>query len=166
MKKYFLVIFIISMFELNAEVKLEDCASIKSDIKRLACYDYLTTGVSKTSEELSKKESNDTSSEDNETISKEEANFGLSNKQKIEAQIQVNKLQLNSKISNVSKVVGGKTRFKLSNDQLWESQSVLSSIKLNNFRVKNNIVIEESNMGGFWMINISSNVKIKVKRIS
>lgn len=166
MKKYFLVIFIISMYELNAEVKLEDCASIKSDIKRLACYDYLTTGVSKTSEELSKKESNDTSSEDNETISKEEANFGLSNKQKIEAQIQVNKLQLNSIISNVSKVVGGKTRFKLSNDQLWESQSVLSSIKLNNFRVKNNIVIEEANMGGFWMINISSNVKIKVKRIS
>jgi len=166
MKKYFLVICIISMYELNAEVKLEDCASIKSDIKRLACYDYLTTGVSKTSEELSKKESNDTSSEDNETISKEEANFGLSNKQKIEAQIQVNKLQLNSKISNVSKVVGGKTRFKLSNDQLWESQSVLSSIKLNNFRVKNNIVIEEANMGGFWMINISSNVKIKVKRIS
>ena len=166
MKKYFLVIFIISMYELNAEVKLEDCASIKSDIKRLACYDYLTTGVSKTSEELSKKESNDSSSEDNETISKEEANFGLSNKQKIEAQIQVNKLQLNSKISNVSKVVGGKTRFKLSNDQLWESQSVLSSIKLYNFRVKNNIVIEEANMGGFWMINISSNVKIKVKRIS
>ena len=166
MKKYFLVIFTISMYELNAEVKLEDCASIKSDIKRLACYDYLTTGVSKTSEELSKKESNDSSSEDNETISKEEANFGLSNKQKIQAQIQVNKLQLNSKISNVSKVVGGKTRFKLSNDQLWESQSVLSSIKLNNFRVKNNIVIEEANMGGFWMINISSNVKIKVKRIS
>ena len=168
MKKYFLVIFIISIYQLNAEVKLEDCASIKSDIKRLACYDYLTTGVSKTSEELSKKESNDTSSvdNDNETISKEEANFGLSNKQKIEAQIQVNKLQLNSIISNVSKVVGGKTRFKLSNDQLWESQSVLSSIKLNNFRVKNNIVIEEANMGGFWMINISSNVKIKVKRIS
>ncbi len=166
MKKYFLVIFIISMYELNAEVKLEDCASIKSDIKRLACYDYLTTGVSKTSEELSKIESNENSSEDDKTISKEEANFGLSNKQKIEAQIQVNKLQLNSKISNVSKVVGGKTRFKLSNDQLWESQSVLSSIKLNNFRVKNNIVIEEANMGGFWMINISSNVKIKVKRIS
>ena len=166
MKKYFLVIFIISIYELNAEVKLEDCASIKSDIKRLACYDYLTTGVSKTSEELSKIESNENSSEDNKTISKEEANFGLSNKQKIEAQIQVNKLQLNSKISNVSKVVGGKTRFKLSNDQLWESQSVLSSIKLNNFRVKNNIVIEEANMGGFWMINISSNVKIKVKRIS
>ena len=77
MKKYFLVIFIISIYQLNAEVKLEDCASIKSDIKRLACYDYLTTGVSKTSEELSKSEPNENSSEDNKTISKEEANFCL-----------------------------------------------------------------------------------------
>ena len=166
MKKYFLAIITFSLFQLNAEVKLEDCASIKSDIKRLACYDYLTTGASKTSEELVKKESKSTPSEAVTPVSKEEANFGLSKKQKIEAQIQVNKIQLNSKISDVSKATGGKTRFKLLNDQLWESQSVLSSIKLNNFRVKNNIIIEEANMGGFWMINTSSNVKIKVKRIS
>lgn len=166
MKKYFLAIITFSLFQLNAEVKLEDCASIKSDIKRLACYDYLTTGASKTSEELVKKESKSTTSEAVTPVSKEEANFGLSKKQKIEAQIQVNKTQLNSKISDVSKATGGKTRFKLLNDQLWESQSVLSSIKLNNFRVKNNIIIEEANMGGFWMINTSSNVKIKVKRIS
>lgn len=166
MKKYFLAIITFSLFQLNAEVKLEDCASIKSDIKRLACYDYLTTGASKTSEELVKKKSESTPSEAITPVSKEEANFGLSKKQKIEAQIQVNKTQLNSKISDVSKATGGKTRFKLLNDQLWESQSVLSSIKLNNFRVKNNIIIEEANMGGFWMINTSSNVKIKVKRIS
>tara|TARA_B100001057_G_scaffold270527_1_gene270715 strand:+ start:5986 stop:6486 length:501 start_codon:yes stop_codon:yes gene_type:complete len=166
MKKYFLAIITFSLFQLNAEVKLEDCASIKSDIKRLACYDYLTTGASKTSEELVKKESKSTPSEAITPVSKEEANFGLSKKQKIEAQIQVNQTQLNSKISDVSKATGGKTRFKLLNDQLWESQSVLSSIKLNNFRVKNNIIIEEANMGGFWMINTSSNVKIKVKRIS
>ena len=166
MKKYFLAIITFSLFQLNAEVKLEDCASIKSDIKRLACYDYLTTGASKTSEELVKKVSKSTPSEAVTPVSKEEANFGLSKKQKIEAQIQVNKTQLNSKISDVSKATGGKTRFKLLNDQLWESQSVLSSIKLNNFRVKNNIIIEEANMGGFWMINTSSNVKIKVKRIS
>ena len=166
MKKYFLAIITFSLFQLNAEVKLEDCASIKSDIKRLACYDYLTTGASKTSEELVKKKSESTPSEAITPVSKEEANFDLSKKQKIEAQIQVNKTQLNSKISDVSKATGGKTRFKLLNDQLWESQSVLSSIKLNNFRVKNNIIIEEANMGGFWMINTSSNVKIKVKRIS
>ena len=166
MKKYFLAIFTFCFFQLNAEVKLEDCASIKSDIKRLACYDYLTTGVSKTSDELKEIESKNASGAVSKNISNEEDNFGLSNKQKKEADIKINKTQLKSIISSSSKTVGGKTRFRLENDQLWESQSVLSSIKLNNFRVKYNIIIEEANMGGFWMINTSSNVKIKVKRIS
>tara|TARA_B100001250_G_scaffold368136_1_gene350616 strand:+ start:2777 stop:3277 length:501 start_codon:yes stop_codon:yes gene_type:complete len=166
MKKYFFIIFIFSTVQINAEVKLEDCASIKSDVKRLACYDYLITGESKSSDELSTKTSQNSDIKSSTPISEEEANFGLSNKQKKESNIEVVKSQLVSTISKTSKTFGGKTRFKLSNNQLWESQSVLSSIKLNNFRVKNNIVIEEANMGGFWMINKSSNVKIKVKRIS
>ena len=160
MKNFFIAIFVFTTFHSFAEVKLEDCATIKSDIKRLACYDYILTGVSKSSEELVKKE-NVTSAQ-----TKEISTFGLSNRQKQDANIQVIKSQLASSISSVAKAVGGKTRFKLSNDQLWESQSVLSSIKLNNFRAKNKIVIEEAAMGGFWMINTSSNVKIKVKRIS
>ena len=166
MKKYFLIILMFPIFQLNAEVKLEDCASIESDIKRLACYDYLTTGISKTSKEIEKKDEQVSSNSVPNIISEKDANFGLSNKQKKEADIKVIKSQLTSTISETSKTFGGKTRFTLSNNQLWESQSVLSSIKLNNFRVKNNIVIEVANMGGFWMINKSSNVKIKVKRIS
>tara|TARA_B100000003_G_scaffold49526_2_gene43505 strand:+ start:881 stop:1363 length:483 start_codon:yes stop_codon:yes gene_type:complete len=160
MKNFFLATFLFITFHSFAEVKLEDCATIKSDVKRLACYDYILTGVSKSSEELVKKE-NVTSAQ-----TEEISTFGLSNRQKQDANIQVIKSQLASSISSVAKAVGGKTRFKLSNDQLWESQSVLSSIKLNNFRAKNKIVIEEATMGGFWMINTSSNVKIKVKRIS
>ena len=160
MKKFFISTFLFITFHSFAEVKLEDCATIKSDVKRLACYDYILTGVSKSSEELVKKE-NVTSAQ-----TEEISTFGLSNRQKQDANIQVIKSQLASSISSVAKAVGGKTRFKLSNDQLWESQSVLSSIKLNNFRAKNKIVIEEATMGGFWMINTSSNVKIKVKRIS
>ena len=160
MKKFFLATFLFITFHSFAEVKLEDCATIKSDVKRLACYDYILTGVSKSSKELVKKEN--VASAQTEEIS----TFGLSNRQKQDANIQVIKSQLASSISSVAKAVGGKTRFKLSNDQLWESQSVLSSIKLNNFRAKNKIVIEEATMGGFWMINTSSNVKIKVKRIS
>ena len=160
MKKFFIALFLFTTFHSFAEVKLEDCATIKSDVKRLACYDYILTGVSKSSEELAKKE-NVTSAQ-----AEEISTFGLSNRQKQDANIQVIKSQLASSISSVAKAVGGKTRFKLSNDQLWESQSVLSSIKLNNFRAKNKIVIEEATMGGFWMINTSSNVKIKVKRIS
>jgi hypothetical protein len=160
MKNFFIATFLLITFHSFAEVKLEDCATIKSDVKRLACYDYILTGVSKSSEELVKKE--------NVTFAQTEeiSTFGLSNRQKQDANIQVIKSQLASSISSVAKAVGGKTRFKLSNDQLWESQSVLSSIKLNNFRAKNKIVIEEATMGGFWMINTSSNVKIKVKRIS
>ena len=160
MKNFFIAIFVFTTFHSFAEVKLEDCATIKSDIKRLACYDYILTGVSKSSEELVQKENVTTAQ------TEEISTFGLSNRQKQDANIQVIKSQLASSISSVAKAVGGKTRFKLSNDQLWESQSVLSSIKLNNFRAKNKIVIEEATMGGFWMINTSSNVKIKVKRIS
>ena len=160
MKNFFIAIFLFTTFHSFAEVKLEDCATIKSDVKRLACYDYILTGVSKSSEELVKNE-NVTPAQ-----TEEVSTFGLSNRQKQDANIQVIKSQLASSILNVAKAVGGKTRFKLSNDQLWESQSVLSSIKLNNFRAKNKIVIEEATMGGFWMINTSSNVKIKVKRIS
>ena len=47
MKKYFLLILALYLVQINAEIKLEDCASIKSDIKRLACYDYLTTELLK-----------------------------------------------------------------------------------------------------------------------
>ena len=53
MKKYFLIAISISFTQLYAEVKIEDCASIESDLKRLACYDYLITGFSKEYEELS-----------------------------------------------------------------------------------------------------------------
>ena len=143
MKKYFLIIVMFPIFQLNAEVKLEDCASIESDIKRLACYDYLTTGISKTSKEIEKKDEQVSNNSVPNIISEKDANFGLSNKQKKEADIKVIKSQLVSMIYETSKTFGGKTRFKLANNQLWESQSVLSTIKLNNFRVKNNIVIKK-----------------------
>jgi len=41
MKKYFLFIALITCLNVFSAVKIEDCASIESDIKRLACYDYL-----------------------------------------------------------------------------------------------------------------------------
>ena len=53
MKKYFLFTIIFLNFNLWADVKIDDCASTVSDIKTLACYDYLVPSVSNTSEELS-----------------------------------------------------------------------------------------------------------------
>ena len=165
MKKFLLLSNVFFIFAIHAEVKIEDCASIESDVKRLACYDYLVTGISKTSNELveASKENQGTSAE---TIDSGLSNFGLSKKKIEESGAVVTKNSLASSISSISKTFGGKTRFKLSNNQLWESQAVLSSIKSNNFRTKNQVIIEEANMGGFWMINKVSNVKIKVKRIS
>tara|TARA_B100000965_G_scaffold219921_1_gene184012 strand:+ start:900 stop:1406 length:507 start_codon:yes stop_codon:yes gene_type:complete len=168
MKKYFLLTIIFINFNLKADVKIEDCASIESDVKRLACYDYLVTGVSKTSEELS-------SNSDNKIVKVDEikqsstdvdSNFGLP-RNKIKEKDKITAINsLTSYISSISKTYAGKSRFKLQNNQLWESESILSQIKLNNFKKKNQIIIEEANMGGFWMINKDSKIKIKVKRIS
>ena len=155
MKKILLIMATICFTKLYAEVKIEDCASIESDSKRLACYDYLVTGTSEASEELQNAEN---SSQENMTVRRnipKDSSFGLSNRQR----------HLSSSISEITKAYGGKTRFKLSNDQLWETQSVVTS-QLGTFKIKTKIMIEEGRMGGFWMISKPSNVKIKVKRIS
>ena len=149
MKKYFLAIFIFFNVNIISEVKIEDCASIESDAKRLACYDYLVTGMSKSIDEIDVT----TSGNSEERISSSEDKNSNSRN------------ALNASIEAISKTFGGKTRFKLSNNQLWETQSVVSS-KLGSFKEKSDIRIEEASMGGFWMINKSSKVRIKVKRIS
>jgi len=93
------------------------------------------------------------------------SSFGFSRRQMNQSNERISKNSLSSAIDSISKTFGGKTRFKLSNSQLWETQSVVSS-KLGSFKVKSEVRIEEANMGGFWMINKSSKVRIKVKRIS
>lgn len=168
MKKYFLLTIIFINFNLKADVKIEDCASIESDVKRLACYDYLVTGVSKTSEELSSNSENKIVKVDEikQSSTDVDSNFGLP-RNKIKEKDKITAINsLTSYISSISKTYAGKSRFKLQNNQLWESESILSQIKLNNFKKKNQIIIEEANMGGFWMINKASKIKIKVKRIS
>lgn len=168
MKKYFLLTIIFINFNLKADVKIEDCASIESDVKRLACYDYLVTGVSKTSEELSSNSENKIVKVDEikQSSTDVDSNFGLP-RNKIKEKDKITAINsLTSYISSISKTYAGKSRFKLQNNQLWESESILSQIKLNNFKKKNQIIIEEANMGGFWMINKDSKIKIKVKRIS
>ena len=164
MKKILLIMATISFTQLYAEVKIEDCASIESDSKRLACYDYLVTGTSEVSEELQNAENSSPENMIGRTIPKD-SSFGLSKKQRQETKRSPSKQYLSSSISEITKAYGGKTRFKLSNDQLWETQSVVTS-QLGTFKVKTKIMIEEGRMGGFWMISKPSNVKIKVKRIS
>ena len=161
MKKYLIIVIVLGIIQIHAEVNIEDCASIESDSKRLACYDYLITGSSQVSEELEIKEGNDQGLNVGKTNMIRESRFGLSNR----PQMRQNSKYLNSSIEQVTETFGGKARFKLSNDQLWETQSVVKS-QLGSFKAKTKIIIEEGRMGGFWMISKPSNVRIKVKRIS
>ena len=169
----FLCVFL-SVKNLIAEDSAFNCAKIDSDKERLACYDNIFQIKEDLSEELAledlvksdEKLLTETKKSHSKIDKKQIAEFGLTDNQKKAANIEVEKITIATSISSVIKSAGGKTRFRLENNQLWESQSVLSSIKRINFKNKNEIIIEESTLGGFWMINKRSKVRIKVKRVS
>ena len=169
----FLCIFL-SVKNLIAEDSAFNCAKIDSDKERLACYDNIFQIKEDLSEELALEDLvksdeqllTETKKSPAKIDKKQIAEFGLTDNQKKAANIVVEKITIVTTISSVIKSAGGKTRFRLENNQLWESQCVLSSIKRINFKNKNEIIIEESTLGGFWMINKRSKVRIKVKRVS
>lgn len=169
----FLCVFL-SVKNLIAEDSALNCAKIDSDKERLACYDNIFQIKEDLSEELAledlvksdEKLLTETKKSPAKIDKKQIAEFGLTDNQKKAANIEIEKITIATSISSVIKSAGGKTRFRLENNQLWESQSVLSSIKRINFKNKNEIIIEESTLGGFWMINKRSKVRIKVKRVS
>ena len=169
----FLCVFL-SVKNLIAEDSAFNCAKIDSDKERLACYDNIFQIKKDLSEELAledlvksdEKLLTETKKSPAKIDKKQIAEFGLTDNQKKASNIEVEKITIATSISSVIKSAGGKTRFRLENNQLWESQSVLSSIKRINFKNKNEIIIEESTLGGFWMINKRSKVRIKVKRVS
>ena len=105
MKKYFLIAISISFTQLYAEVKIEDCASIESDLKRLACYDYLITGFSKEYEELSFKGDSNEGSDLNKKRSDRDSRFGLSDRQREEAESFSSKQSLSSSILEVTQML-------------------------------------------------------------
>ena len=169
----FLCVFL-SVKNLIAEDSAFNCAKIDSDKERLACYDNIFKIKEDLNEELAledliksdEKLLTETKKSPAKIDKKQIAEFGLTDNQKKAANIEVEKITIATSISSVIKSAGGKTRFRLENNQLWESQSVLSSIKRINFKNKNEIIIKESTLGGFWMINKRSKVRIKVKRVS
>ena len=174
MRKILFLCVFLSVKNLIAEDSAFNCAKIDSDKERLACYDNIFQIKEDLSEQLAledlvksdEKLLTETKKSPAKIDKKQIAEFGLTDNQKKAANIEVEKITIATSISSVIKSAGGKTRFRLENNQLWESQSVLSSIKRINFKNKNEIIIEESTLGGFWMINKRSKVRIKVKRVS
>jgi hypothetical protein len=169
--KYFLTAtFSIS---LSASSDPMDCAEIKSDKKRLECFDSIFFKPLESpqksvleSPKVVKKEAEkikETPSE--EPVRSQESRFGLSQKQIEELNPKTVSNSIKTNIKKPIKLFTGKYRFELENGQAWESYTALARHQASPFKKNIKVEIEKSQMGSFWIIDISSGKRVKVKRI-
>jgi hypothetical protein len=170
--KYFLTAtFSIS---LSASPDPMDCAEIKSDKKRLECFDSIFFKPLESpqkpvleSPRVDKKEVlekvKETRSE--EPVRTQESRFGLSQKQIEELDPKTVSNSIKTNIKKPIKLFTGKYRFELENGQVWESYTALARHQASPFKKDLKVEIEKSQMGSFWIIDISSGKRVKVKRI-
>ena len=111
------------------------CADIKSSPERLACYDNF---FAKNKNPPTKK------------------NIPIEKKEEV---------KIFSSITKATKQITKKIVFSLENGHVWESESPLSSSKAGQFKKGTPVELEVSRMGGFWMVNRSNNLRIKVIRV-
>lgn len=181
-KKLLFLSFFISNI-IYAQSSPQDCKEIISDSERLACYDSFFAKVKPNviveddakSEVKIKKDKQTLSLDERAKLEKDKQNnksdevtFGLSYKQlKKEKLIPEKEERIFTYVSEVTKnKLTRKILFRLENGHIWESESSLSPGKERQFREGAPIELELSRMGGFWMINRSSNIRIKVIRKS
>ena len=165
-------LFIAALFITNysyANSEAAECSKIKSDSKRLLCYDLI---YKKSSSVLVEKKVPVTKKikavkpKPNKIVdkntTKKEDNFGLSYEQirKIE-----DKKAIRSSIVRVTKQVSRKITFRLENGQVWRSEAALGANKAAQFKKGSNIELVKVRMGGYSMVNTKTNSRIKVKRI-
>ena len=168
-------LFIVALFVTNysyANSEASECSKIKSDSKRLLCYDLIfkeadTTLVGEKAP-ATKKIKTVTSKPNkvaNKKTSENEDNFGLSYEQiKKSKKIEDNKA-IRSSIIRVTKQVSRKITFRLENGQVWKSEAALGANKAAQFKKGSNIELVKVRMGGYSMVNTKTNSRIKVKRI-
>ncbi len=68
-------------------------------------------------------------------------------------------------ITKATKQLTKKIVFRLENGHVWESESSVPNSKAGQFKKGTKVELEVSRMGGFWMINRSNNIRIKVIRV-
>jgi len=153
------------------------CADIKSSPERLACYDSFfaknknphtkkNTPIEKKEEVLSFDKKNELKKGKQKDKSNE-MTFGLSFKQLRKANLipEKEEVKIFSSITKATKQITKKIVFRLENGHVWESESPLSSSKAGQFKKGTPVELEISRMGGFWMVNRSNNLRIKVIRV-
>jgi|TARA_B110000914_G_C15415888_1_gene424121 hypothetical protein len=175
----FTITFILSPL-MVANDKAGTCASIENDKNRLVCYDHFFKYKSvesnkdirnNTSSRLNAKESRHQNKTQKinpnkeTTLKKDEDEFGLTEFEKRKLKPAPDSDFIKSSITSALRARSGKTRFKLDNGQIWESQSTITKARERTFVSKKNVRIEKGRFG-FWMIEPESKNKTKVKRIS
>jgi hypothetical protein len=163
MKRFIYIFGIISVNFIFADQLPKDCTNISSDILRLKCYDKFFSNEEQNETKENYLYKKNIPAKEQHPSNKPNIDFGLNEAQK---KIKDKKDYINTLVISVSKLKSGKTRFRLKNEQLWESQSTLKFLHEKKFIKDINIRIEEARLGGFWMIELRTMNKIKVKRVS
>ena len=168
-------LFITALFVTNysyANSEASECSKIKSDSKRLLCYDLIfkeadTTLVGEKAPATKKIKT--VTPEPNKVVNKKtsenEDNFGLSYEQIRKAEKIEDNKAIRSSIVRVTKQVSRKITFRLENGQVWKSEAALGANKAAQFKKGSNIELVKVRMGGYSMVNTKTNSRIKVKRI-
>ena len=168
-------LFIAALFVTNysyANSEASECSKIKSDSKRLLCYDLIFKEADATlvgEKAPAPKKIKTVTPKPNKVVNKKtsenEDNFGLSYEQiKKTKKIEDNKA-IRSSIIRVTKQVSRKITFRLENGQVWKSEAALGANKAAQFKKGSNIELVKVRMGGYSMVNTKTNSRIKVKRI-
>lgn len=184
MYKYLIMFGLFCSNILFAQSSPEQCADIESNADRLACYDGFF--LLETESVINTRESADindpVNTKDEEILSFDEKNklkkgkqkdksnektFGLSFKQLRMANLipEKEETKIFTTITKATKQLTKKIVFRLENGHVWESESSVPNSKAGQFKKGTKVELEVSRMGGFWMINRSNNIRIKVIRM-
>ena len=167
MMKYLLSIaFLVSNFA-YANIEANNCSKVTSDQERLNCYDLifktndnvpLATDTNKSTISANQTKELDKLITENNKASKD-SEFGLP-KTKTKNLL---KNSIKTSIVNIKKTKNGKLIFTLKNGQKWIAET--SYRARNMFKPKTIVNLEEAQVSGFYMVNISNKQKIRIKRL-
>ena len=183
MYKHFIILTFAFSGILMAESSPSECAEIESNADRLICYDsFFITDQSHTNKDDVQLEVRDHNKKNDKVLSfdeksklkqgkqkdkSDEKKFGLSFKQLRMSNLipEKEETKIITSINKATRQITKKIVFRLENGHVWESESSVPINKSSQFKKGTEVELEVSRMGGFWMINRSNQIRIKVNRV-
>lgn len=184
MYRHFIILTFACSGILMAESSPSECAEIESNADRLICYDsFFITDQSLTNKADEQLEVRDPVNKKNDKVlsfdekrklkqgkqkdKSDEKKFGLSFKQLRMSNLipEKEETKIITSITKATRQITKKIVFRLENGHVWESESSVPINKSSQFKKGTEVELEVSRMGGFWMINRSNQIRIKVNRV-